>query len=312
MPPSLSLCPSRKSSLAAWTITSCAAVLHEEAVPGPERLRRMLAEEDTLLYEVYEIKRPEVAGELLLGISIVHPGKVGAEFFMTKGHFHSVLETAEVYYCLKGEGFMVMETPEGETCVEALLRPARCSMCRRAGRTARCAPTAGRPGDLLRLPRQCRARLRHHRSAGLPQAGAGRRAGNRDRGQPALAAVRRPKMNLKELPRAGHAHLLRAKNDPRLRTELERPGRRGDLQPDRQAALLRRGRCACCPGVDGYIAGLDAIDRAALAAADRLKVIARYGVGVDSVDLQAAHEKVSSSPTRRRQLGLGGRAGGRR
>jgi D-3-phosphoglycerate dehydrogenase len=45
------------------------------------------------------------------------------------------------------------------------------------------------------------------------------------------------------------------------------------------------------PGCDGFIAGLDQIDRAALAAADRLKVIARYGAGVDNVDLQAAAEK---------------------
>jgi glucose-6-phosphate isomerase len=80
----------------------------------------LLAEEDRLLYEVYEVKRPEVAGELLQGISIVHPGKVGNEFFMTKGHFHSVLDTAEVYYCLRGEGMMVMETPEGDWAVETL------------------------------------------------------------------------------------------------------------------------------------------------------------------------------------------------
>lgn len=81
---------------------------------------KMLAEDDRLVYEVYEIHRPEVEGELLQGISIVHPGKVGQEFYMTKGHFHTVLETGEVYYCLQGEGFMVMETPEGETCVEPL------------------------------------------------------------------------------------------------------------------------------------------------------------------------------------------------
>lgn len=81
---------------------------------------KMLAEDDRLLYEVYEIKRPEVAGEILMGVSIVHPGKVGREFFMTKGHFHTVIDTAEVYLCLKGEGYMVMETPEGETCVERL------------------------------------------------------------------------------------------------------------------------------------------------------------------------------------------------
>lgn len=85
-----------------------------------EAFNKMLSAEDRLIYQVYEIKRPEVAGELLMGVSIVHPGKVGSEFFMTKGHFHSVLETSEIYYCLRGEGLMVMETPEGETSVEVL------------------------------------------------------------------------------------------------------------------------------------------------------------------------------------------------
>jgi glucose-6-phosphate isomerase len=85
-----------------------------------EAFNKMLSIEDRLIYQVYEIKRPEVEGELLMGVSIVHPGKVGSEFFMTKGHFHSVLETSEIYYCLRGEGFMVMETPEGETSVEEL------------------------------------------------------------------------------------------------------------------------------------------------------------------------------------------------
>jgi glucose-6-phosphate isomerase len=76
--------------------------------------------QDPVLYEVYEIKRPESEGELMNGISIVHPGKIGEEYFMTKGHFHTVLDTAEVYYCLKGEGVMVMETPEGEWSIEEL------------------------------------------------------------------------------------------------------------------------------------------------------------------------------------------------
>jgi glucose-6-phosphate isomerase len=84
----------------------------------------MLAREDVVLYEVYEIRRPEASGELLHGTSIVHPGQVGDEYFMTKGHFHAVLDTAEVYYCLHGEGMMVMEMPEGEWAVEEL-RPGR-------------------------------------------------------------------------------------------------------------------------------------------------------------------------------------------
>lgn len=83
-----------------------------------------LAHGDVPVYEVYEFHRPESCGELLHGISIVHPGKVGDEYFMTKGHFHAVLETAEIYYCLTGEGYMVMETPEGEWSI-AELRPGK-------------------------------------------------------------------------------------------------------------------------------------------------------------------------------------------
>jgi glucose-6-phosphate isomerase, archaeal len=82
--------------------------------------QEMLDKEDTLLYEVYELKRPEEVGELLHGVSIVHPGKVGDEYFMTKGHFHSVLDTAEVYFTLQGSGYMVMENPQGEWAVEEL------------------------------------------------------------------------------------------------------------------------------------------------------------------------------------------------
>ena len=53
-----------------------------------------------------------------------------------------------------------------------------------------------------------------------------------------------------------------------------------------------RGTCASLlPGVDGYIAGLDQIDQYALETTSRLKVIARYGVGVDAVDLQTARQK---------------------
>ncbi len=42
---------------------------------------------------------------------------------------------------------------------------------------------------------------------------------------------------------------------------------------------------------DGFIAGLDTIDRSALELATKLKVITRYGVGVDNVDQSAAKEK---------------------
>jgi glucose-6-phosphate isomerase len=113
--PSPDVIPSRVDNHIIRTLSALKGQFLDQAT-----YNQMLAEDDRLIYEVYEIKRPEVEGEMLMGISIVHPGKVGIEFFMTKGHFHSVLETSEIYYCLRGEGFMVMETPEGDTSVEAL------------------------------------------------------------------------------------------------------------------------------------------------------------------------------------------------
>ncbi len=85
-----------------------------------EAYQRMLNQGDPILYEVYELERPAVAGEIRHGLSVVHPGTVGDEFFMTKGHFHKVLDTSEIYYCLRGQGMMVMETPEGDSSVEPL------------------------------------------------------------------------------------------------------------------------------------------------------------------------------------------------
>jgi glucose-6-phosphate isomerase, archaeal len=81
---------------------------------------RLLHAGDRVVYEVYEMLRPEVAGDLRSGLSVVHPGRVGNEFFMTKGHFHSIVDTAEVYYCLKGRGLMLMENAAGEWAVEEM------------------------------------------------------------------------------------------------------------------------------------------------------------------------------------------------
>ena len=80
------------------------------------------------------------------------------------------------------------------------------------------------------------------------------------------------------------------KNDSRLKQELE--DKVGEVIYNPYARPLSSAEVSeLLPGVDGYIAGVDVIDRLALQAADCLKVIARYGVGVDNVDLEAAREK---------------------
>jgi glucose-6-phosphate isomerase len=81
---------------------------------------KLLSAGDPLVYEFYELGMPQDDGELSFGTSITYPGKVGNEYFMTKGHFHRIIDTAEIYYCLKGHGYMMMENPEGDWSAKEL------------------------------------------------------------------------------------------------------------------------------------------------------------------------------------------------
>jgi glucose-6-phosphate isomerase len=82
-----------------------------------------LSAENPLIYEVYEAtENPKVAGQLLYSTTIIYPGKVGREYFMTKGHYHALRDRAELYYGLLGEGALLLQAPDGR--VELLpMRP---------------------------------------------------------------------------------------------------------------------------------------------------------------------------------------------
>jgi glucose-6-phosphate isomerase len=78
-------------------------------------LERLVAEEnDPLHYETFEARVPQEYGQLQFCISKLEPGLVGEECFMTKGHYHTVVETGEIYLCLRGEGLMMMKTSDGD------------------------------------------------------------------------------------------------------------------------------------------------------------------------------------------------------
>jgi glucose-6-phosphate isomerase len=86
-------------------------------------LQRLVTEHDNPLhYEVFEVPVPEEQGHLMYCISTLQPGLVGQEYFLTKGHYHTVPNTAEIYLCLRGEGYMVMKTEEGQFAVEPMQR----------------------------------------------------------------------------------------------------------------------------------------------------------------------------------------------
>ena len=77
---------------------------------------------DPVHYEVSEVPVPEEYGHLMYCISTLQPGLIGEEYFMTKGHYHSIAGTAEIYLCLKGRGYMLMKTENGIWKAEEMAR----------------------------------------------------------------------------------------------------------------------------------------------------------------------------------------------
>ena len=65
---------------------------------------------ETVVYRVSSmLPVPEgTRGGLYMGITYISPGQVGNEYFMTKGHFHRNLDSAECYWGVKGEGMLIL------------------------------------------------------------------------------------------------------------------------------------------------------------------------------------------------------------
>lgn len=81
----------------------------------PDAVERLLNDDgDRLIYEVYAAAVPDGEGQVKHSTTIIHPGTVGDEFHMTKGHFHTKRDRGEVYFGLSGEGYLLMQTDDGE------------------------------------------------------------------------------------------------------------------------------------------------------------------------------------------------------
>ncbi|MCD6472157.1 glucose-6-phosphate isomerase [Candidatus Aerophobetes bacterium] len=79
-----------------------------------EVLNEIMNSDNPLIYEVYEVSVPEEAGQLIQCTSIIYPGKIGKEYYMTKGHYHKKKSCAEVYLCFSGQGYVLLQTEDGE------------------------------------------------------------------------------------------------------------------------------------------------------------------------------------------------------
>jgi len=77
---------------------------------------------DTLAYKVQAcMPVPEgKPGGLFFGNSTIYPGKVGDEYFMTRGHYHANTDTGEYYWCVSGQGALLLMDEQRNTRAEKM------------------------------------------------------------------------------------------------------------------------------------------------------------------------------------------------
>jgi len=83
---------------------------------------RRAMDPDTIVYRVQAwCPVPEgTEGAQFWGTTVVEPGLVGSEFFMTHGHFHLKRNRTEYYGTVEGEGALILMNEDRETRIEPM------------------------------------------------------------------------------------------------------------------------------------------------------------------------------------------------
>lgn len=81
---------------------------------------------DKIVYEVTEHRPSNSEGDLIFGVTRLSPGKIGNEYYLTRGHIHKNANRSEIYYGEAGMGVMLMESPDGKTRTVAIAPRVMC------------------------------------------------------------------------------------------------------------------------------------------------------------------------------------------
>jgi glucose-6-phosphate isomerase len=87
------------------------ASLYEDAAAFAAALKM---QGDRVVYAVEDFRPSARDGDMIFGVTLMKPGKIGREYFVTRGHIHARTDRPELYVGQKGRGLMLMESPEGE------------------------------------------------------------------------------------------------------------------------------------------------------------------------------------------------------
>lgn len=78
---------------------------------------------DPLVYEVREYRQDD--SDLFFGTTTMQPGKVGNEYYMTRGHFHFRRDMGEFYCTQSGTGILMLQNRDGR-CETVDMRVGSC------------------------------------------------------------------------------------------------------------------------------------------------------------------------------------------
>ena len=87
-----------------------------------DEAERNQLDQESLVYQVqmYLPEKEGTPGGLYFGNTSIFPGKVGDEYFMTKGHFHAQEDRTEYYWGIQGDGMLILMDRNGNTWAEKM------------------------------------------------------------------------------------------------------------------------------------------------------------------------------------------------
>jgi glucose-6-phosphate isomerase len=119
--------PSIEIKLESWHLQGEGVI---ESVKLLKQLKGVFADEETfkrldpetLVYNVqaHLPVKEGTPGGLYFGTTVIQPGKVGNEYFMTRGHFHAAADRAEYYWGVQGEGMLILMDENRNTWAEKM------------------------------------------------------------------------------------------------------------------------------------------------------------------------------------------------
>lgn len=79
-----------------------------------DSVQKAIEEGDPAVYEIRHTHFVTRNSDMALGVSTIFSGKIGGEYYMTKGHVHERDDQPEIYYCVRGSGLLLMDDLNGD------------------------------------------------------------------------------------------------------------------------------------------------------------------------------------------------------